>query len=702
MASKLAVYDTGYDDERFEQIVSETLHCIICTNVIKDPVMCQRNEHLFCRACITIHLMYSSTCPTCIEPLTVETLRQARTVMNLLSELKIRCEFFDRGCGKFVQLGDLERHVADCGFAPAVCSNEGCQLEVNKQDLLHHETAVCELRRVKCRSCNEIKREMDTMKATLAAISEKFDRNEKTLDRNEKKLNKSEKKLLETLERVEENGKAVKNVAANVEIIRKQYLEERNNREEVKMAFNEITKQLETIIQQTTRTDVGAGQEKNKKEITVTMTKTKQPPIDTTSDEDDGTYQGPKNKGEMAVARCQTKTEQPSPSISDSISDDDTVHRPKSFAVYPPPETKKDGSSIIKGKSKANTKAKPTEPEGIYFESFSSDDDTSRKPKNKKEIVVARCQTKQPSPSISDLFSDDDTVQRPKSFAVYPPPETKKDGSSIIKGKSKANTKAKPTEPEGIYFESFSSGDDTSRKPKNKKEILVARCQTKQPSPSISDLFSDDDTVQRPKSFAVYPPPETKKDGSSIKGKSKANTKAKPTEPEGIYFESFSSDDDTSRKPKNKKEIVVARCQTKQPSPSISDLFSDDDTVQRPKSFAVYPPPETKKDGSSIKGKSKGNTKAKPTEQFQRIYFDLFSSDDDNSRGHKSKKEISGALCQTKTKQPSPSTPVSTSDDNTILYPPSETKKDGTSIKGKSKPKEKRKGKEKTTSANLF
>ena len=159
MASSRAVYDTGYDDERFEQIVSQTLHCIICTNVIKDPVMCPQNEHLFCRACITTHLMYSQTCPTCMQPLTVQTLRQAsRGIRNLLAELKIRCEFFDRGCGKIIDLGDLERHVADCGFAPAVCSNEGCQLEVNKQDLLHHETTVCELRRVQCHSCNEIRR----------------------------------------------------------------------------------------------------------------------------------------------------------------------------------------------------------------------------------------------------------------------------------------------------------------------------------------------------------------------------------------------------------------------------------------------------------------------------------------------------------------------------------------------------------------
>ena len=129
--------------------------------------------------------------------------------MNLLSELKIRCEFFDRGCGKFVQLDDLERHVADCGFAPAVCSNEGCQLEVNKQDLLHHETAVCELRRVKCHSCNDMRREMHTVKDNLAAMKEKLGKNKKIIS--------------DKLERIATNVKAVeKNVVSKFELVQEQ------------------------------------------------------------------------------------------------------------------------------------------------------------------------------------------------------------------------------------------------------------------------------------------------------------------------------------------------------------------------------------------------------------------------------------------------------------------------------------------------
>ena len=279
MASKLAVYETGYDDERFEQIVSQTLHCIICTNVIKDPVMCQRNEHLFCRACITIHLTNSSTCPTCMEPLTVETLRQpSRTVMNLLSELKIRCEFFDRGCGKFVQLGDLERHVADCGLAPAVCSNEGYQLEVNKQDLLHHETAVCELRRVKCHSCNDIRREMDTIKVDLAAVDGKLKGVCET-------LNKNEKIITDKLERTEANVNAVeKNVIAKVELVQKQFnKQEESNRRleadnaEMKKSLNKIMKQLERMIQQTShevqaeemKKEIGEGGEEDREPMVI-------------------------------------------------------------------------------------------------------------------------------------------------------------------------------------------------------------------------------------------------------------------------------------------------------------------------------------------------------------------------------------------------------------------------------------------------
>ena len=131
------------------------------------------------------------------------------------------------------------------GFAPAVCSNEGCQLEVNKQDLLHHETAVCELRRVKCHNCNEIRQEMDTVKVNLAAMNEKL------------------KGVGEQLDRNQENVKtAIGNVVAKVELVQEQLRGQLNKQEEsnhqlkadnveMKGSLNEITKQLVRMTQQT-------------------------------------------------------------------------------------------------------------------------------------------------------------------------------------------------------------------------------------------------------------------------------------------------------------------------------------------------------------------------------------------------------------------------------------------------------------------
>ena len=191
--------EQGYEDEHFESTVSNNFHCAICFNVFKDPVMCKYNEHIFCRNCITKHLANSQTCPSCKDVLTVQTLREApRIVKDCLSEFRIRCEFFKRGCG-FVELGKLERHVMECGFAPVVCSNEGCDAEVNKRDLIHHETAVCEHRRVKCHNCEQIRQELNDVNKRLgnmeANMNNKFTQLYNTLRVLGPKLNR-----LETLE----------------------------------------------------------------------------------------------------------------------------------------------------------------------------------------------------------------------------------------------------------------------------------------------------------------------------------------------------------------------------------------------------------------------------------------------------------------------------------------------------------------------
>ena len=148
---------TGYEDERFETKVDHNLHCIICREVLKDSVQCRRNEHHFCRNCIIEHLRHSQNCPTCKDPLTVETLvRPQRFLANTLASLKISCDNAQRGCRAVMELGSLNTHVASCGFSPVPCSNDQCDEIISRRDKEIHENKFCDFRRVKCDYCDQV------------------------------------------------------------------------------------------------------------------------------------------------------------------------------------------------------------------------------------------------------------------------------------------------------------------------------------------------------------------------------------------------------------------------------------------------------------------------------------------------------------------------------------------------------------------
>ncbi|CAB3999615.1 E3 ubiquitin- ligase NRDP1 [Paramuricea clavata] len=176
MASLPAEEKYGYEDSRFEKAVDAHFHCSICYNVLKEPMMCSNNEHIFCRGCITEHLTVNShTCPECNEDLTIETLRRApRLVNNYLSELKINCSYSSRGCSEFIRLEEVDSHVENCGFAPVECSNEECGMVINKRELIHHESTVCEYRKVKCHSCQKLEQDIEEMKEDVEEMKKKM------------------------------------------------------------------------------------------------------------------------------------------------------------------------------------------------------------------------------------------------------------------------------------------------------------------------------------------------------------------------------------------------------------------------------------------------------------------------------------------------------------------------------------------------
>ena len=185
----MASYIQGYDEERFATTVNRNFLCLICFNVLREPVLCPRNHHCFCRSCITKHLENFRRCPTCADELTVETLAEPqRMVKDILNELNIHCIYIDRGCQEIVQLQHLERHEATCGFTPAVCTNQGCGVTLNQRDLIHHQSELCEFRKLKCHSCGEMTKTLASMEKRIANVEKNMasmgTKIEKNMERN--------------------------------------------------------------------------------------------------------------------------------------------------------------------------------------------------------------------------------------------------------------------------------------------------------------------------------------------------------------------------------------------------------------------------------------------------------------------------------------------------------------------------------------
>ena len=246
----MASYIQGYDEDRFVATINRNFLCLICFNVLKDPVLCPRNQHCFCRGCITKHLENSRRCPTCADELTEETLAEPqRMIKDYLSELNIRCVYHDRGCQEIVQLQHLDQHEDSCGFTPAVCTNQGCGVTLNKRDLIHHESELCEYRKLKCHSCGEITKTLADVEKRMA----RMETNQANVEKNMKtSLEKSTADLKTDIERKLE-------VVNNEVMALKTELIERFN--EVKDTFLKMDDKIEEIARKVR--NVRSGDRKN-------------------------------------------------------------------------------------------------------------------------------------------------------------------------------------------------------------------------------------------------------------------------------------------------------------------------------------------------------------------------------------------------------------------------------------------------------
>ena len=233
----------GYDDSRFEKDVDEEFHCSVCYNVLKEPRMCRNNEHIFCLACISEHLKVNSeTCPECNEHLSLDTLRKApRVLRNYLCKLKINCDHASRGCAQFICLQELETHVSNCGYAPVLCSNVECGMEINKQDKDYHETEVCEYRRVKCQDCGKMQELVGRLEGRMMEL-------ERKVEENKKEVRNAAKNTGDKVEAMNEEMKtASRHIEKEIEKVKKEVGEVKNKVKDVKENLSNVNKDVDEV-----------------------------------------------------------------------------------------------------------------------------------------------------------------------------------------------------------------------------------------------------------------------------------------------------------------------------------------------------------------------------------------------------------------------------------------------------------------------
>ena len=239
----------GYDDCRFEKDVDEHFHCSICYNVLKDARMCRNNEHVFCLPCITEHLKVNSqTCPECNDHLSVDTLRRPRVLNNYLSKLKINCNYASLGCPEHICVEELEAHVVNCGFAPVLCSNENCGMEMNRREIEHHETVVCEFRKVKCHDCGHIQEVVGRMEEKVEATNKEIKNNHTNMKKIVRELEeKLEGKLEGNLVGINKINEKVEAMTNRQDVITQEQQDVRGEIKDVKENLSKVNKDVDEV-----------------------------------------------------------------------------------------------------------------------------------------------------------------------------------------------------------------------------------------------------------------------------------------------------------------------------------------------------------------------------------------------------------------------------------------------------------------------
>jgi len=112
----------------------EELTCGICLGILNKPKVVPCCRQTYCEDCITEWMDERQTCPNDRKALSSNNLVEPpRLVQNMISRLRVHCDYAKNGCKDVVKLDILSSHLLECMFKPkALC--EDCGIPVDSQE----------------------------------------------------------------------------------------------------------------------------------------------------------------------------------------------------------------------------------------------------------------------------------------------------------------------------------------------------------------------------------------------------------------------------------------------------------------------------------------------------------------------------------------------------------------------------------------
>lgn len=148
--------DAADDDSRRFAEMAE-LYCLICRELVWDPVVCECCGKLFCGSCASqwSEVRKSYECPSCRSktlPVSITSNSKQIALKNVIGKMRLLCpSFATAGCSWRGDYSDAKVHVqSKCPFAS--CSCDYCHAKMSRRSLVIHKT-ICDQRPLPCPDC---------------------------------------------------------------------------------------------------------------------------------------------------------------------------------------------------------------------------------------------------------------------------------------------------------------------------------------------------------------------------------------------------------------------------------------------------------------------------------------------------------------------------------------------------------------------